>query len=37
MKIGTWINARLDPDLSRWMRDVAQQVNALSEGKGVAL
>lgn len=37
MKVGTWINARLDPDLSRWMRDVAQQVNALSEGKAVAL
>lgn len=37
MKIGTWINARLDPDLGRWMRDVAQQVNALSEGKAVAL
>ena len=37
MKIGALINARLDPDLSRWMRDVAHQVNALSEGRSVAL
>lgn len=37
MKIGTMINARLDPDVARWMREVAQQINALSEGRAVAL
>ena len=37
MKVSTIINARLDPDVTRWMREVANQINALSEGRGVAL
>lgn len=37
MRISTTPRSRVDPETARWMREVATQVNALSEGRAVAL
>lgn len=36
MKLNTISRANVDPDVSLWNKQVAQQVNALSEGRLVA-
>ena len=37
MKIGTTPRRNVDTETAQWMREVAAQINALSEGRAVAL
>ena len=37
MRISTTPRAQVDQETARWMREVAKQINALSEGRAVAL
>ena len=37
MRISTTPRAQVDQETARWMREVAKQINALAEGRAVAL